>query len=123
MTLRMLKSDVLLGPVTWNRRSPGGIHLLGTHRPWVDTDDSKQYRVLAVGPGRWVKRRRSSLAVDYSQVRRLSYKFLAPEVEPGDLVLVNLSSGAAIKETLEDGSKRLIVDSSAILLKWRPKGA
>ena len=112
MILRMLKSDVLLGPVAWNRQSPGGIHLLGTHRPWVDTDDSKQYRVLAVGAGQWVKRR-----------RRKSRVFIAPEVSPGDLVLVNLSSGAAIKETLEDGSKRLIVDSSAILMKWRPEPA
>ena len=66
------------------------------------------YRVLAVGPGafRWRRGKRKA--------------FVAPEVEVGDLVLCNAErDSSVVKESLDDGTGRVIVHAEGILLKWR----
>src|ERR1035441_4695805 len=53
--MRLLSNYCLLAPLKPTHAvSPGGIILLpNQHRAWCDSDDSGQYRVLAVGPGMW----------------------------------------------------------------------
>ena len=46
--------------------------------------------------------------------------FIVPEVEVGDLVLCNAErDSSVVKESLDDGSGRVIVHAESILLKWR----
>jgi co-chaperonin GroES (HSP10) len=104
--MRLLGHTVLLAPLKPTHAvTPGGIHLLpNAHRTWVDADDEAQYRVLAVGPGKWVQPRRKG------KHRR----FVQPEVKAGDRVLVDLKPG--IKETFDDHSGRIIVDAGQCLM-------
>jgi co-chaperonin GroES (HSP10) len=104
--MNLLANYVLLGPLKPTHAvSPGGIVLLpNQHRPWVDGDDQQQYRVLGVGPGKWVKPRRKG------RHRR----FIQPEVKVGDRVLVDLKPG--IKETFDDHSGRILVDAGQCLM-------
>jgi co-chaperonin GroES (HSP10) len=104
--MNLLGNLVLVAPLKPTHAvSPGGIHLLpNAHRPWCDGDDQGQYRVTAVGPGKWVKSRRKG------RHRR----FVQPEVRPGDRVLVDLKPG--IKETFDDHSGRIIVDAEQCLM-------
>ena len=88
--------------------TPGGIHLVSNqHRSFCSTDDEFQYRVLATGPGLWVKARKKG---------RPSH-FEKPEVVQGDRVMVDLRYGGLLHD-FEDGSHWLIVDAGKILLKW-----
>jgi co-chaperonin GroES (HSP10) len=104
--MNILANYVLLAPLKPTHAvTPGGIHLLpNQHRTWVDADDQQQYRVLAVGPGKWVQPRRKG------RHRR----FVQPEVKFGDRVLVDLKPG--IKETFDDHSGRIIVDAGQCLM-------
>jgi len=104
--MRLLGHTVLLAPLKPTHAvSPGGIVLLpNQHRVWVNSDDDGQYRVLGVGPGKWVKPRRKG------KHRR----FVQPEVNVGDRVLVDLKPG--IKETFDDHSGRIIVDAEQCLM-------
>ena len=104
--MRLLSNYVLLAPLKPTHAvSPGGIHLLpNAHRPWVDGDDGGQYRVLAVGPGKWVNPHRKG------RHRR----FVEPEVKVGDRVLVDLKPD--IKDTFDDHSGRIIVDAGQCVM-------
>ena len=104
--MRLLSNYCLLAPLKPTHAvSPGGIILLpNQHRAWCDSDDSGQYRVLAVGPGKWVNPRRKG------KHRR----FLEPEVKVGDRVLVDLKPD--IKDTFDDHSGRIIVDAGQCVM-------
>lgn len=90
--MKLLGNRVLLEPLPLKVFSPGGI--LFTQ---IWQDDEKQYRVLAVGPGRKLK----------------NGTVVPPEVKPGDYVLAELY-GEHIK--LPDG--RRIIDAKDILAVW-----
>jgi co-chaperonin GroES (HSP10) len=108
--MRMTGNNVLLAPLKTATVSPGGIHLPhNAHRPWVASDDQMQYRVIAVGPGKWVRRKKRK-----NQVRGMM-RWEKPEVAPGDRVLAKLTN---IKDTFDDHSGRLIIDAQDILMKW-----
>jgi len=107
--LKLTGNKVAIGPLKPTQEvTPGGIHLLpNQHRTWVATDNDMQYRVLAVGPGRWVKAHKKGRPRHFEK----------PEVVQGDRVLVDLRYGGLLHD-FEDGSHRLIVDASKILIKW-----
>lgn len=94
-TIKLLGNTVLLGPIPQKRVTPGGIMLAHQYQ-----DDRKRYRVLAVGPGR--KTRKGVL--------------VAPECKPGDCALVEID--LTDSRPLEDGTGRIVVDASAIIMIW-----
>lgn len=98
--MNLLSNMVLLEPLASVLTSRGGLHLVERYQ------DNKQFRVVAAGPGRIVRRR--------GKADRLE----APEVQPGDHVLINQYYGN--KMAFEDGSGRIIIDAADILAKWRP---
>lgn len=91
--MRLLGGTVLLEPLKPAAKSDGGIFYDMSRR-----DDRKQWRVLAVGPGRRLK----------NGTRE------APEVRVGDKCLFNAGIGMRLK--LEDG--RVIADSDNIEMIW-----
>lgn len=107
--LKLIGNRVAIAPLKpTNEKTPGGIFLLpNQHRSFVSTDDDMMYRVLATGSGHWVKARKKGSPPHFEK----------PEVVPGDRVLVDLRYGGLLHD-FEDGSHRLIVDASKILLKW-----
>jgi co-chaperonin GroES (HSP10) len=107
--LKLTGNRVAITPLKpTSETTPGGIILLpNQHRSYVSTDDDQQYRVLATGPGRWVKALKKG---------RPSH-FEKPEVMAGDRVLVDLRYGGLLHD-FEDGSHWLIVDATKILMKW-----
>ncbi len=111
--LKLIGNRVAIAPLKPTQQvTPGGIHLLpNQHRTWVSTDNEMQYLVLAAGPGAWVK------VPSISKRGKFVTKFLKPEVAPGDRVLVDLRYGGLIHD-FEDGTHRLIVDASKIVMKW-----
>ena len=102
--MRLLGNVVLLEPFDVEAQvSASGLHLVNHYKK-----ANLKYRVLAVGPGafRWRKGKRKA--------------FVSPEVEVGDLVLCNAErDSSVVKESMDDGTGRVIVHSESILLKWR----
>lgn len=92
MTIRMTGNHVLLEPLPKPTASTGGILLA-----MAQNDDRKQWRVVAVGPGRKTKKG----------------VLVAPEVAPGDRVVAELFQDHL---TLPDGS--VVADASNIVAKW-----
>lgn len=66
--MRLLGNRVLLLRIEVEDQKSGGIHLADTYKK-----GSVIFRVLAVGPGRWIKKGRK-------------YVWISPEVKPGDVV-------------------------------------
>jgi co-chaperonin GroES (HSP10) len=93
---------ILAEPIPHATQSPGGV-LLAVDTPFQL--DEKQWRVLEVGPGRWVKRRGKG-----------KRRFQPMEVAPGDRILVDAGMGSRF--TFEDGTKRRIFDMDLVLMKW-----
>lgn len=99
--MRLLGNTVLLEPLPVKLVSPGGIHYFERYR-----DDRMQFRVLAVGPGRVVRKKgRPDVLIPV-------------EVEPGDHCLTAQIHGN--KLAFEDGSGRIIIEADEIIAKWRP---
>ncbi len=92
--MQLLGNRVLLEPLAPALRSSGGIVYVQSYR-----DDQKQYKVLAVGPGRVNKKG----------------ILIPPEVQPGDHVLAELYQQHMI---LPNGNR--IADASEVIAKWRP---
>lgn len=108
-TLKLIGNRVAIMPLkSTNEKTPDGLFLIpNQHRSFVSTDDEFQYRVLAIGPGRWVKATKKGCPSHFEK----------PEVMAGDRVLVDLRYGGLLHD-FEDGSHWLIVDSAKILMKW-----
>lgn len=97
--MKLIGNTVLLEKLPQRKSSAGGITL-----PQQYQDDEKQWRVVAVGPGRTVRKKGKPDVV------------IPIEVEPGDYVLAEV--GFANKAALENG--QLIVDADQVLMKWTP---
>lgn len=97
--MKLLGNTVLLEPLN-PLLSRGGLHLIERYQ------DNKQFRVVAVGPGRRVRKK--------GKADRLE----TPEVQPGDHVLLNQYYGN--KFAFDDGTGRILVEAADIEAKWRP---
>jgi chaperonin GroES len=98
--LKLLRNTVLLQPLPPKTVSDGGVHLAMQYQ-----DDRKQWRVLAVGPGRRLK----------------TGLVLPPEVQPGDRVLYNPDLGnryAFSDRDREHYPGCVIADADRIEMKW-----
>jgi co-chaperonin GroES (HSP10) len=101
MKMKMTGNFVLVEPLPLETKSSGGLHLPTDPKYF---DDQKQWRVLAVGPGKLRKKKgRAPLLIP-------------PEVAPGDRVLVDIGQGWRM--AFEDGSNRRVIDADIILMKW-----
>jgi len=138
MTIRLLGSRILLGPIRASERREKGIIIPARY---ADPATLNQFRVLAVGPGSWKPGRKywhckncgwisiGHRAVHQSPIGswkcavrpqdrmlwQLTHQrvLVCPEVQPGDFVLLD---GSRDYQTLYDG--RLVVDESQLLAKW-----
>jgi len=99
--MKLLGNNVLVEPLPQKKMSVGGIVFMERYR-----DDEMQWRVLAAGPGRLVRKKGKPDV------------FIPVEVEPCDHVLTPMVHGNRL--AFEDGSKRLIIDADEIIAKWRP---
>lgn len=99
---RLLGNNVLLAPVAPKSLSAGGI--LFPYQPRYQRD-LMHYRVLAVGPGRVVRKRgKPDVAIPI-------------ELERGDHVITGQIHGN--KVYFKDGS--IIIEADEIIAKWRPQ--
>ena len=101
MILKLVGNSVMVEPLPDLQFSPSGLAL-----PNHWKKPNLKYRVLAVGPGAWVKRKKKRV-------------FLSPEVAVGDGVLTRAWIDGGIKHDFEDGSHRLIIDAADILASFQ----
>jgi co-chaperonin GroES (HSP10) len=98
--MRVLGNNILIAPLNRPVKSAGGVDLPQNAKYAAD---GMQFRVLAVGPGRVVRKKGKP-------------DVLIPiDIEPGDFVLMNEIHGNKFK--YPDG--RLIVEADEIIAKWR----
>ena len=97
--LKLTGTNILLQPLPQKLRSDGGILFSANYR-----DDETQFRVLAVGPGRWIRRKGKKPF------------FKACEVEVGDHVLTEQVHG----NKLQMPNGVIIIEHDEIIAKWRP---
>ena len=104
MNLKLIGHTVLIEPLDAEvQTSASGLHLVNHHRK-----STLKFRVIAVGPGGW---RRKKGRPD---------KWVQPEVEVGDCILSRAMLDADIvKHSIDDGSGRLLIHADGILMKWR----
>lgn len=98
--MTVLGNNVLLEPLPQQTKSAGGLLLASKYQ-----DDQMRYRVLLVGPGRWV-RKKGKPAVH-----------IPIDVEPGDCVLAPPIHGN--KLAFENVLGWLIVEADEIIAKWQ----
>ena len=104
--MKLLGNTVLIVPLDDAdiQVSAGGLFLVNHHK-----HSTLKYRVLAVGPGQWRRRK-----------GKLKPCFDKPEVEVGDCVITRAQlDDSVVKHTLDDGNGRLIIHGDGVLLKWR----
>ncbi len=99
--MRLTGTNVLIEPLPKKLKTSTGLVLVDRYQ-----DDRMQWKVLAVGPGRVVRKKGKP-------------DVLIPiEVEPGDHVLTPLVHGN--KFAFDDGSGKLIIEYEEIIAKWKP---
>lgn len=99
--LRLVGNNVMLQPLPPKLRSEGGLHL-PPHEKW--RDDRMQYRVIAVGPGRIVRKKGKPDV------------HIPIDLEPGDHVLTPQIHG----NKFHADSGTIIIEADEIIAKWKP---
>lgn len=99
--MRLTGNNVLLIPLPPKTKSEGGILFDMKRR-----DDRMQYFVLAVGPGRTVRKKGKPDV------------HIPIDLQPGDHVLTPQIHGN--KFAFKDGTGRIIIEADEIIAKWRP---
>ena len=99
MKLTLVGNNVMLQPLPKRLRTVDGIHLPAKYQ-----DDNTQYRVIAVGPGRVVRKKGKPDVV------------IPIELEPGDHVLTPQIHGN--KYCADNGT--IIIEADEIIAKWKP---
>lgn len=97
--IRLLGARVHITPLVRKAavQSAGGIFV-----PPGGDDDQKQWMVLGVGPGQWMRRGKKRV-------------WITPEVNRGDRVIVDIGTGGT---ALPDGTWILDYRAGQFLLKW-----